>query len=498
MSRVRIVCWAMTAVLSLATATGLVADEPMKKPGPSAKPQSRYPAGEVRVAGRAAGEILKMLGAKRVTGATDAQLRSYTSAFGGVDRDGDGRHSKKEYIENGRYMTLQARRGIFAAADNNADGFVTRVEYVLNRIITDEAKAILERSDGDNNGQVTRAEFVTGSAIADKVLAGAVYDALDASGDGVITPPEYLRVWGRWARPNYEAQEQALARRLTALGQGSNGQGRKSGRSEMGGRRGGGRPSVDQIFRIMDRNSDGKLTRAEFRGPARIFESADKDGNGVVTRAELEASRGRSGKPDAGRETRRGGHDRTRKTFTTPHALDPTIVKDGHNLVVDKDGREVVPQGRPIQSGYRLVLLERSVEDKDKRAYAQVFSIMAPIRDALIYRLEKTSPEQWKKLTAILENNQIKTKQWLEGATPKDNYYSSQGIFEHLRGRYAGKTSGTSLPGNTYAERDYRAMMKYLDEAELELKWLTFSSGFDFKHPAGVSPGAQRGKGLIK
>ena len=121
MSRVRIVCWAMTAVLSLATATGLVADEPMKKPGPSAKPQSRYPAGEVRVAGRAAGEILKMLGAKRVTGATDAQLRSYTSAFGGVDRDGDGRHSKKEYIENGRYMTLQARRGIFAAADNNAD-----------------------------------------------------------------------------------------------------------------------------------------------------------------------------------------------------------------------------------------------------------------------------------------------------------------------------------------------------------------------------------------
>ena len=256
-------------------------------PATGAQPR-KCPADEIVVAGHSIAKILAILGAHGEDGATVEELRAYARAFDGTDRDGDRRHSKKEYIENGRHMNPRARRGIFGAADNDADGFVTRVEYVLNRAITDEAKGIVQRTDADKNGKVTREEFVNGSPIGDRALGEAVYDALDTSGDGVITIPEYLRVWGGWARPNYKEQEAKLARRLEHLGKGSDGtSGSKPGRV--------GPPSVEQIFKVMDRNKDGKLTKAEFRGPAHVFTSADKDVDGEVTRAEMEAFRARTG-----------------------------------------------------------------------------------------------------------------------------------------------------------------------------------------------------------
>jgi hypothetical protein len=165
---------------------------------------------------------------------------------------------------------------------------------------------------------------------------------------------------------------------------------------------------------------------------------------------------------------------------------------------VNSDGNEVRPQGRPIQQAYRLTRVEQFVEDHNQRAYAKVFSIMAPIRDALIHHLDTTSPAEWKRFTNILEKNQIKTGQWLQGPTPRNNYYSNRGIFEHLRSTYAGKITADAVPGNVYADQDYHAMMKYLDEAELELKCRTFSSDFDFTNPEGVNPCPRPGRGLVK
>jgi len=158
--------------------------------------------------------VFGLLGVKGETGATADELRDYVRVFDSLDRDDDGRHSKTEYIDNGRHMNPRARRGIFGAADNNADGFVTRIEYVLNRAITDEAKRLVQGTDTDRDGKVTRDEFVKNCTLNDKALAAAVYDGLDTNGDGVITIPEYLRVWGGWARPNYQQQEAALAKRL--------------------------------------------------------------------------------------------------------------------------------------------------------------------------------------------------------------------------------------------------------------------------------------------
>ena len=212
MSCIRTVVLTVACLLAAASAVSA----PPARPGPKARPRT-CPADKVVIGGHDVAEILEMLGARRDAGATDEQVRSYASHFDRSDPNRDGKHTRAEYVEGGSYMTPQARAGIFGATDNNADGVATRVEYVLNRIITDEAKAIVQRTDADRNGKVTRAEFVTGSPIKDKALAGAVYDALDTSGDAVITVPEYLRVWGGWARPNYMAQEAALAARLARL-----------------------------------------------------------------------------------------------------------------------------------------------------------------------------------------------------------------------------------------------------------------------------------------
>ena len=171
-------------------------------------------------------EILAMLGARRGAGVTDRQLASYVRHFDRSDADRDGTHSHKEYVEDGHFMTPQARRGIFRAADSNGDGTVTRVEYVLNRVITDEAKGIVQGTDADGDGRIDRAEFVAGSPLSDTRLAEAVFDALDANDDGATAVPEYLRVWGGWARPDYRAQEAALAARLAKLDKGGGRPGR--------------------------------------------------------------------------------------------------------------------------------------------------------------------------------------------------------------------------------------------------------------------------------
>jgi hypothetical protein len=407
-----------TAVLMTACAIVIIAVAMTAPARDAAKPKSRYTGGKIEIAGRNILDILKMLGAKRGDGVSDKQLTAYVSHFNRSDPNRDGKHSKKEYIEDGKFMTPQARRGIFGAADSNADGVVTRVEYVLNRIITDEAKGIVQRTDADRNGKIARAEFVSGSPLKDKPLAGAVFDALDSNSDGATTIPEYLRVWGKWARPNYKDQEAKIAARLAKLGRGD-------------------RPT--------ERRPDHK-----------------------------------------------------RKEFTKPCAANPKAIKDGYNLVVDSIGIEVPPQGRPFQQGYRLIQVARKIEDRNRRAYAKVFTIMAPIRNALMFRLDKTTPGRWKKLTAILTRNDIKTKQSLKGPTPQDNYYSSEGIFKHLKGTYAGKIPADTAPVNTYSDADYHAMMKYLDEAELQLKGRTFSADFDFTNPEGKNPFPTPGKGLIE
>ena len=189
---------ALLSVLGCATSPAQETEEELtgveaqvKEPGPSS-------AGEI--GGIAPRQIIAMFGAELEEGVSERELAGYRRVFGFGDTDRDGRHSKKEYVDDGRYMTRQARQGIFGAADSDDDGFVTRDEYVLNRIITDEAKRIFEEMDANRNGRLTSDELVESGKLEDEDLAEEVFKALDTNGDGELIIPEYLRVWGRWAR----------------------------------------------------------------------------------------------------------------------------------------------------------------------------------------------------------------------------------------------------------------------------------------------------------
>jgi len=170
-------------------------------------------------------------------------------------------------------------------------------------------------------------------------------------------------------------------------------------------------------------------------------------------------------------------------TVNCGHRVDPNIVMLGQNVVLSETGTVEPPQGRPIQEGWTLGESTETVTDHNEREYARVASYMMPIRDAIMCDLDKTSMTLWQTKTAILRLNNIKTVQDLSG-TPKEQVYSSDGIYEHL----------------TNDGPDRNAMMKYLEEAELELKCLAFTN-FDFTNPEGenhcVTHGLTQGSSLI-
>lgn len=148
------------------------------------------------------------------------------------------------------------------------------------------------------------------------------------------------------------------------------------------------------------------------------------------------------------------------------HDIDPASVVYGYNEVIDQDGTVIQPQGRPIQEWYSLSRTSSYSSDQNTREYAQIFFYVAQIRDALMCDIDTISQDTRDQLTKILTLNNIKTTQNLEG-NRKEQYYSSEGIFEHLQ-----------------EWEDFHPMMKYLEEAELELKCLAFQD-FSFTNPEG-------------
>lgn len=145
-------------------------------------------------------EILALMGAKMENSGTPSALASYEAIFKRLDADGDDCLSTKEFIDEGTYLTRQAREGIFGASDSDESGFVTEDEYVVNRVITDEAKGIFGAMDKNGDGRLVEAEFVIAGKVEDKAFAAQVFRGFDLDGDGQLAIPEYLRVWGQWAR----------------------------------------------------------------------------------------------------------------------------------------------------------------------------------------------------------------------------------------------------------------------------------------------------------
>tara|TARA_B100000530_G_scaffold262461_1_gene175473 strand:+ start:18 stop:638 length:621 start_codon:yes stop_codon:yes gene_type:complete len=164
------------------------------------------------------------------------------------------------------------------------------------------------------------------------------------------------------------------------------------------------------------------------------------------------------------------------------HRVDPSIVSLGFNVVVDASGTTQAPQGRPLQEGWTLAEQSDEVTDHNSREYARIAAYMMPIRDALMCDVATLDEAEWLSMTQILTLNNIKTEQDLSG-TPPERVYSTEGIFELLA-----------------AGEDFHPMMKYLEEAELELKCIAFEE-FDFTNPEGddhcAIHGLPVGQGLV-
>ncbi|HIG31316.1 MAG TPA: hypothetical protein EYG57_13005 [Planctomycetes bacterium] len=175
-------------------------------------------------------QILKYLGALGRNAGTKTELAAYDQHFNRTDRNGDGRLSREEYVDKGTYLNPQSRAGIFRASDTDQDGSVSREEYVVNRRITDEAKAIMARVDANGDGRVTRKEFIEYSGSEDEALAITVFEKLDTNRDGVSITPEFLRVWGVWARAaKVSNQVEAIVKQASGASASRAG-GRSSGR----------------------------------------------------------------------------------------------------------------------------------------------------------------------------------------------------------------------------------------------------------------------------
>ena len=150
------------------------------------------------------------------------------------------------------------------------------------------------------------------------------------------------------------------------------------------------------------------------------------------------------------------------------HRLDPDFVSYGHNLVVDSEGNVLKPSGAPLEGGERLVLTDEYQEDRNTREYARIVSIMAPIRDGLLYHFEDMSRAEWLDLTEVLTLNGIKVQE--APAVDRMAILSTPQVYDYVA---SGVAQGSPVA-------------RYLEEAELELKCLAFEA-FDFTNPEGVN-----------
>jgi len=148
------------------------------------------------------------------------------------------------------------------------------------------------------------------------------------------------------------------------------------------------------------------------------------------------------------------------------HNLEESMVSYGYNLVVDRNGNVLTPSGVPLQGGEQLILTTEYQEDHNMREYARIYSLMAPIRDTILYHFEETSKDEWLALTEVLTINNLKTTD--AAAIDSRSILSTKQVYDYVA---SGPTDGSPV-------------MRFLEEADLELKCLAFVD-FDFTNPEG-------------
>lgn len=170
-----------------------------------------------------------------------------------ADKDGDGKISKAEF---------PGAPERFAALDRDGDGVLTKdeVEAALREGLAGDAargRKMFQRFDKDGDGKVSRAEFPGGDE---------GFRALDRNGDGFVTEDEVPAGGAKEPRPGKADKPSATGGAPTTPAPEDAGLG--------------------SLFKILDRDGDGRLSRAEFPGTDEEWRRLDRDGNGWIEAGE--------------------------------------------------------------------------------------------------------------------------------------------------------------------------------------------------------------------
>ena len=144
-------------------------------------------------------------------------------------------------------------------------------------------------------------------------------------------------------------------------------------------------------------------------------------------------------------------------------------------VAVNKSGEILEAKGTPAFDGDTLIKMSKEKMSEDEKSFHKVMTIMFPIRNALMYNVKNLSKDAWSLLVEELTKRGIKNKTFLEGRTPKDNYYGTEGIFD--------------LVQNPRGQDIHHDVMKFLEEAGLYLLCHVTSDEFNNylkeTHPEG-------------
>jgi Ca2+-binding EF-hand superfamily protein len=193
---------------------------------------------------------------------TLAEYAGHPGNFRALDRNGDNRLSRDEFVHRGGSSNVvRELPDEFAYLDLDGDGRLDRAEWY-------EQSTPFERMDRNRDGWISREERRDLPGADDRQQA---FYGLDADGDGAIERREWREQRVAFQRADTSNDGVISLREYLAMPRDFD--------------------ARDEMFDRLDRNNDRALSRAEWRTEAGAFYQADRNDDGVVSLREFQDRR---------------------------------------------------------------------------------------------------------------------------------------------------------------------------------------------------------------
>lgn len=155
----------------------------------------------------------------------------------------------------------------------------------------------------------------------------------------------------------------------------------------------------------------------------------------------------------------------------TPHDIDRAVAADGFRVVADSGGSPLSLAPKPWTEGDQLVESSSKLSG-DILIFSELFEIMAPLRDAMMYYPKTIVDDkgQWTKLTKAFKDCGVKAAD-SEDTEHGGTIYGVDGIYNHL------KTTTDN----------HHEIMRFLEEAAIDVVCLATSLDGSFCRTQGES-----------